>query len=150
MIWLHPTIVVVAHIDFSGKTTFVCTTYGGNLSDECTVKNGVRHRGISSGILFKFYQNEVISDISKLAAGCTSTCSKVNILGYTNDLLLIAPTARRYNYCSIFFTSKLYALPLQVNVRKSCNIVFGHSNKKSVNKLDYEQPPLRQVWKLPT
>ena len=72
---------VIAVIDFMCKNTFVCTSHGGQLSDEWNVKSGVRQGGISSGILPKFYLNELISDISKLQAGCASFCSKVNILG---------------------------------------------------------------------
>ena len=76
------------------KNNFVCTSYGGKVSDEWNVKNEVRQWGISSEILFKFYINEVISDISKLPAGCTLNCSKINILGYTDDLVLAAPTTQ--------------------------------------------------------
>ena len=50
--------------------------------------------GISSGILFNFYLKEVISDISKLPAECTLNCGKVNILGYADDLVLVAPTTQ--------------------------------------------------------
>ena len=39
-----------ALIDFMGKNSFICTSYGGQLSDEWNVKNTVRHGGISSGI----------------------------------------------------------------------------------------------------
>ena len=37
---------VIAHINFMCKATFVCISYGGQLSDECNVKNGVRKGGI--------------------------------------------------------------------------------------------------------
>ena len=72
---------VIALINFMCKNTFVCTSYGGQLSDEWNVTNGVRQGSISSGIIFNFYVNEVIPDISKLLAGYTLTCSKANILG---------------------------------------------------------------------
>ena len=72
---------VIAFIDFMCTSTFVCTSYGGQLSDEWNIKNGVRQGGNSTGILFIFYLNEVILDISKLPAGCTLKCGKVNILG---------------------------------------------------------------------
>ena len=53
-------------IDLKGKKTFVCTSYGGQLSDKCIVKNWVRQGSISSGVLFNFYLNYLLSDISKL------------------------------------------------------------------------------------
>ena len=58
-----------------GTNTFVCTSNGGQLGDEW------------NGSL------EVVSEISKLLAGCTLNCSKVNVLGYADDLVLVAPTA---------------------------------------------------------
>ena len=43
---------VIELIDFRCKNNFVCTSYGGQLSDQWNVKNGVRQGGISSGIYF--------------------------------------------------------------------------------------------------
>ena len=51
---------VRALIEFMGKNTFVCSPYGGQLSDEWKVKNGVLQGGIISGILFSFYPIESI------------------------------------------------------------------------------------------
>ena len=85
---------VITLINSMSKNTFGCTSYGGRLGDEWNVKNGVRQGGISSGILFNFYLNELISDISKLPAGCNLKGSKVSILGYAGDLVLLAPTAQ--------------------------------------------------------
>ena len=75
-----------------------------------------------------------------LPAGCTLNCSKINILGYTDDLVLVASTAQTLQLFLNALTFKLSTLSLQVNVQKSYNIVFRHSNKKVVNKLDFEQP----------
>ena len=112
-----------------GKITYVCTFYGGQLSHERSVKNGVRQGGISSGILFNFYLIEVLSDISKQQAWCTLSCRKVNILGYADDLVLVAPIPQAWQLLQNVVTSKLYTLSLQVNVQKACNIVFRHSKK---------------------
>ena len=137
--------LVIEFIDFMCKNTFVCTSYGGQLSDEWNVRNGVRQGGISSGILFNFYLNEVISDITKLPVGCTLNCNKVNILGYADDLVLVAPTAQALQLMLNALTCKLSTLSLQVNVQKSCNIVFRHSNKKVLTSLTMNNQPLRQV-----
>ena len=50
---------LVALIDFIVKNTFVYTSYGGHVSGEWNVKNGVRQRGVSSKILIKFYISEL-------------------------------------------------------------------------------------------
>ena len=109
---------VIALIDFMCKNTFVCTSHGGQLNDEWNVKNGVRQGSISSGIIFNFYVNEVIPDISKLLAGCTLNCSKVNILGFADDFVLVAPTPQTLQLLLNVLTSKLSTLSLQVNVLK--------------------------------
>ena len=98
------------------KNTFVCTSSGVQLRDEWNFKNGVRHGGMSSGILFNFYLNEVLSGISKLPAGCTLNCSKVNILGYANDLVLPAPTTQTLKLLLYALSSKLSTLSLRVKV----------------------------------
>ena len=105
-------------------------------------KNGVGQGGISSGIIFNLYVNEVRSDISKLQAGCTLNCSKVNILGYADYLV---PVVQVLKLLLNTPTSKLSTLSLQINVQNSCNIVFRHSNKKASTSLTIKSQPLRQV-----
>ena len=60
------------------------------MSDERNAKNAGRQGGVSSGVLFNFYLNEVLSDTYKLLAGCALNWSKVNC---AEDLILVAPTA---------------------------------------------------------
>ena len=98
---------VIALIDFMCKNYFVCTSYVGQLSDEWNVRNGVRQEGILSETSFNFYLNEVISFISKLPAGCTLNCSKVNISGYADDSVLVAPTTQALQHLLNALTSKL-------------------------------------------
>ena len=43
---------IVNLIEFIGKNTFVCSSYEGCLNDEWKEANGIRLRGITSGILF--------------------------------------------------------------------------------------------------
>ena len=105
----------------------------------------MRQGGISSGILFNFYLNEVKSDTSKLSARCTLNCSEVNYLGYADGLVLVAETAEALQNLLNTLTSKLSTLSLQVYVQKSCNIVFKHSNKTGLTSLTMNNHPLNQV-----
>ena len=79
------------------------------MSDELNFKNGVRQGDISSGILFNFYLNEAITDVSKLPAVCT-----LNL--YADNLGLVAQKDKTIQILLNAFTSKLYILSLQVNV----------------------------------
>ena len=85
---------VTALLDFMGENTFACTFYEGQLSDEQSVKSGVRQGDISSGILFIIKLNEVASDTSYLHVRCTLNCRKVIIIGYAVDYALVAPATQ--------------------------------------------------------
>ena len=81
----------------------------------------MRQGGISSEILFNFYLNEVISDTSKLPAGCTLIFSEFNIIGYSDELVRVAPTTQALQFA---LTSKgctlwdVYTLSHQINMQK--------------------------------
>ena len=62
---------VIALLDFMCNNTFVCTSYGRQWSDELNIKNMLREGSISSGIIYNFYLNETLSNISELPVGCT-------------------------------------------------------------------------------
>ena len=78
----------------------------------------MRHGNITTGILSNFYLNEVVSDISQLPVGSTLSCSKVNIPGYADDLVIAASIAQARNFMLISLNYKLYTLSLQVNVQR--------------------------------
>ena len=72
-------------------------------------------------------------------------CSKVNTLGYVDDLVPVAPTAQTSLLLLNALTSNLSTLSLQANVQKSCNTVFRQSGKKVLTSLTMNNQPLRQV-----
>ena len=79
---------VNAFIDFIGKNPCVGRSYWGQLSEEWNVENIVRQGGMSSGILFNFYLNEVIFYVFVLPVGKSLNYSKFSVLGYADDLVL--------------------------------------------------------------
>ena len=103
---------------------------------------------ISSGLLFNFYLNEAISNAPRLQAGCTLNCSKVKILGYADDLVLVVPKAQALQLILNALTSKLSTRSLQVNVQRSCNILIRHINKKVPTTLTMNNQPLKQVTEI--
>ena len=70
----------------------------------------MRQGDIAKEILFDFYINEVKSDISKLQAGSTLNCTKVNILGCAHHLVLVASTAQAFQFLLNALTLKLNTL----------------------------------------
>ena len=57
-----------------------------------------------------FYLSVVISDISRLPAGCTLNCIIVSILVHVDDLVRLAPTAEALKFLLNALTSKFYTL----------------------------------------
>ena len=77
--------------------------------------------------------------------GCTLRCSRVNLLQYAGNLVLVVPTAQALNFFLKAFTSKLHTLSLQLNVLKSYNKVFRRINKKESTSLTINNQPPSQV-----
>ena len=115
------------------------------MRDKWNDKNGVREGSITSGILFNFYLNEVISDIFKLLVGCTLICSKVNILSYSVHLVLVAPAAQSLQALLKTLSFNLYTPSLKVILQKSCNIFIRHGRKNVSTNSTMNNKPLRQV-----
>jgi len=131
--------------EFIGKNIFVGTTSDRNLSDAWNVKNGV-HQGVtSSGILFNFYLDEVIREITELPVGCSLSFSRVNILCYADDIALLAPTAQALQIMMDTLTARLYDLSLKINIEKYCSIVFRRNKKRVSTRFTSNSLPLRQV-----
>ena len=87
----------------------------------------------------------LISDISKLTVRSIWNCTKVNVVGYVDDLVLVvAPPTQTKIFLLNALISNLSTLLLQLNVQKSCNIDFTH-NKKMSTSLTVNNLPLRQV-----
>ena len=65
------------------------------------VESGVRQGGVLSPFLFKFFMDDIIRDISNLKVGCMLGITRINVLAYADDLVLIA--------CSRFEMDILYS-----------------------------------------
>ena len=81
------------------KNTFVCTSYEGFVSDEWTVGDGVRYGGVTSGILFNLYVNEVLTDLADLPLGCELSGKRVCIFCCAEDIASLAI----YRKCIAFY-----------------------------------------------
>jgi len=120
-------------IEYMCRNTFVNTVYGGQPSDFWPVGNGTRQGGITAGVLFNFYINEVLDTIMNLPVDCSLSCSKMNILCYADDIVLLAPTAQALQFMLDSLSHTIRSLSLKINFQKSCHIVFRHKNRKIVS-----------------
>jgi endonuclease/exonuclease/phosphatase family metal-dependent hydrolase len=88
------------------------------------IENGVRQGGINSPLLFNFYINDILNAISELNVGCNLSYYRINIIGYADDLALIAPSGKGLQIMINVVVFMLTKLCLSLNVSKSVTMIF--------------------------
>lgn len=105
-------------------------TWRGASSNFYEIQDGVRQGGILSPFLFKFYIDDLMGNISDMNEGCTFGISKLNILAYADDIVLIAQSINDMDklyskLCDMIQNSKLI-----MNKTKSKLLIFHKSASK--------------------
>lgn len=94
--------------------------WGNALSEHYKLECGVRQGGVTSVILFNYYVNSLIEELSSARVGCYMNGHCVNNLSYADDMVLLSP--------SVAGLRKLLAI---------CErYVTGHGLKYNVNKTE--------------
>ena len=125
-------IPIVKIIAYMLRNSYANIFYNGHAGEEFLIKNGVRQGGILSSILFNFYINEVINKVSILNWGCNLNLRKLNIIGYADDLIVMAPSPAGLQNILNSLGETLKALCLKINTDKSVHMVFK-TNRAQVN-----------------
>ena len=99
--------------------------YDNKMSDWFKVTNGVKQGGVLSPTLFGVYVDGMLKEISDKRLGCNIGDMNVGIVGYADDIILLAPTLQSlYSMVSICVDyAKEYAI--KFNAKKSQLIGFG-------------------------
>ena len=81
--------------------------WGGAISDEFKVSNGVKQGGVLSPILFGVYMDELFKCLRSSQAGCHVGQRFMCAFGYADDVILLAPTKHSMHTmldkCMLFF-----------------------------------------------
>ena len=85
---------IIRILVFWYSTQQLCVRWGHVFSDMFTVMNGVRQGGILSPRLFNVYIDKLSLNLRNTKIGCTVAGSLINHLMYTDDLLLLCPSAK--------------------------------------------------------
>ena len=103
-----------------------CVTWNGKNSNTFSIRNGVKQGGVISPRLYCIYTDGLFSLLRQKRTGCWVGDHYVGILGYADDLLLIAPS--RDGLQEMINTCEAYA--------KDLNLTFStHSDpRKSKTK----------------
>jgi len=120
---------IVRVIDYMLRNTHVNVCYGDYVGNDWKVKSGVRQGGILSPLLFNFYINECIKEVSSLSEGCRLCYQPANIICYADDVLLLAPSGNGLQRILNEFSRIIDGLRLIINTEKSNYIVFTHKRR---------------------
>ena len=88
------------------------------------VNQGVRQGGIISPFLFKLYIDGVMRHLSSLDIGCRFSMSRVNVIAYADDIVLLANCRSALEKIYSEFKKSLDFLKLKINVNKSKVLLF--------------------------
>jgi len=116
---------IVRIIDYMLRNTYVNVCYGDAIGEEWKVRSGVRQGGILSPLLFNFYINECIAEVSLQKVGCRLCFQPANIICYADDVLLLAPSNSGLQKLLDVFSRAVEGLNLVINEDKTNYIVFG-------------------------
>ena len=119
---LNPRIVNIIRCMYD--ESYVNTLFNHVKGNSWRVGNGVRQGVILSPLLFGFYINSVIEEISSMPLGCSIMGYKCNILCYADDIICLAPSAVSLQLMIDKLSYLLSELCLTINVQKSNYILF--------------------------
>lgn len=100
-------------------------------TDKWKLSRGVRQGGVLSAFLFIFYIDEILFKVFNIQTGCNIGITRVNILAYADDIVLISPSRSGLQLLLNEIFNLLNNLRLILNVNKTVAMIF--SKKKVLN-----------------
>ena len=123
---------IIDVLEYMFNNTFVNVLVNDVQTESWRLGNGTRQGGILSPLIFSFYIDDVISEISNLNEGCSLGGVKTNIICYADDISILAPSASGLQRILDVLYCRLSQLGLSVNFAKCSYMVFK-AVKKSID-----------------
>jgi hypothetical protein len=120
---VSPNIVNILRVMYGNQ--FVHVNFNNVNSDPFQLKNGVRQGAILSPLLFNFYINDVIKEITSCGFGCILHNNRHNIQAYADDFTILAPSITALQKLLNKIYVMLNNLDLSLNTKKSVCMVFS-------------------------
>ena len=121
---------IISILEKMYANSYVNTDFNGKKSDSWRVGNGTRQGGVISPILFSYYIDNILQEISNSNTGCSIGGYKTNILCFADDICILAPSAKGVQLILDKLSFMLDNLCLTVNVSKSQYIVFRNNSTR--------------------
>ena len=113
--------------------------YNGIASNWFKVSNGVKQGGVLSPTLFGVYIDGMLQEIKNKGLGCNVGDVNCGILGYADDVILLAPTRESLNAIVRCCESYAKSFHIKFNGKKSKLIVFGSSPQNIILNVNGER-----------
>ena len=130
--------MIVRALSFMLKNSTARVNYKDAYSESWTIKRGVRQGGITSAYLFCIYIDHVLTGISRVNSACRIGISKMNVLGYADDIVVFAPTSTGLRELLENMEGLVSDLELAINVAKTKVVVFRPKGSIYENELNFE------------
>ena len=115
---------IVDILAFMFSNTFAAVKFHNSVTAPWKIGNGTRQGGILSPLIFSYYINEILNEISSMSVGCSLGGNRSNILCYADDMCLLAPSATALQILLSLLESRLTGVGLIANVSKCAYLVF--------------------------
>ena len=124
---------IVNILDYMFNNTFVNLRCNNLVTEHWKVSNGARQGGCLSPLLFSFYINDMILEISGMNTGCSLAGIRTNIICFADDMFLLSPSVQSLQKLIVKLADSLKSLCFSVNEDKCKYIVFKKHDKDIVN-----------------
>ena len=98
--------------------------YKNSCSGLWMLRNGVRQGAILSPFFFNLYINDALNKISSLDVGCNLGVHRSNVIGYADDITVLAPSIDGLQRLIDIFVNEINNLCLSINAKKSVYMKF--------------------------
>ena len=129
-----------------------CAVWGDSLSDEFSVKNGVKQGAILSPTLFAIYIDDIFDVLKNSGLGCTIKNNYYGVIGYADDLVLLSPNKeglqKMFNISKKFFDELDLIISFDhINPDKSKTKCLAFGVKNDPNPIYFDNSPIPWVKK---
>ena len=123
--------------------------YANFIGEEFLIQSGVRQGGVLSSIIFNYYINDCLEKVASMEVGCKLNLQKSNIIGYADDIIVLAPSVKGLQKFIDVLHVMLEKLCLKINKTKSVYMVFkgnmGYKCEHSVRLGDHILTRVNQI-----